>query len=58
MLEKAEKPAHRIITKNQFTALETMDEVIESLIGESRLAARPSLGLELGREIVKYPISV
>jgi hypothetical protein len=46
MLEKAEKPAHRIITKNQFTALETMDDVINRLIGD--LAARPSLGLELG----------
>ena len=44
MLEKADKPAQRIITKNQFTRLETMDNVIERLIGNPA----GSVGLELG----------
>ena len=39
MLEKADKPAQRIITKNQFTRLETMDNVIERLIGIQREAS-------------------
>jgi hypothetical protein len=50
--KKADRPWHRVITKNQFTPLETMDEVIKSLIGD--LPVRPSLGLELG---AKSPIS-
>jgi hypothetical protein len=39
MLEKADKPAHRIIAKNQFTRLETMDNVIEA--DHHRLGANP-----------------
>jgi hypothetical protein len=33
MLEKAEKPAHRVVAKNRFIRLETMDEVIQRLTG-------------------------
>jgi hypothetical protein len=33
MLNKAERPGHRVIAKNQFTRLETIDDLIEKLIG-------------------------
>jgi hypothetical protein len=33
MLNKAERPGHRVITKNQFTRLETIDDLIKRLIG-------------------------
>jgi hypothetical protein len=33
MLEKADKPAHRIIAKNQFASLDTIEDVIARLIG-------------------------
>jgi hypothetical protein len=33
MLNKAERPGHRVITKNQFTRLETINDLIEWLIG-------------------------
>jgi hypothetical protein len=33
MLNKAERPGHRVIAKNQFTRLETIDDLIERLIG-------------------------
>jgi hypothetical protein len=34
-LKKADRPGHRVIAKNQFTPLETMDCVIARLIGSS-----------------------
>jgi hypothetical protein len=33
MLKKADRPAHRVIAKNRFTTLGTIDDVIEKLIG-------------------------
>jgi hypothetical protein len=33
MLEKADRPAHRVIPKSRFAKLETIDAVIEKLIG-------------------------
>jgi hypothetical protein len=33
MLEKADRPAHRVIPKSRFAKLETIEEVIEKLIG-------------------------
>jgi hypothetical protein len=33
MLEKADRPAHRVIPKSRFTKLDTIDEVIQRLIG-------------------------
>jgi hypothetical protein len=33
MLEKAEKPAHRVIPKSRFAKLDTIDDVIQKLIG-------------------------
>src|SRR5258708_15206634 len=33
MLEKADRPAHRVIPKSRFAKLETIEEVIERLIG-------------------------
>jgi hypothetical protein len=33
MLEKADRPAHRVIAKNRFAKLETIDDVIQKLIG-------------------------
>jgi hypothetical protein len=33
MLNKAERPGHRVIAKNQFTRLETINDLIEWLIG-------------------------
>jgi hypothetical protein len=34
MREKADRPAHRVIPKGRFTRLETIDAVIEKLIGD------------------------
>src|SRR5258707_2361950 len=31
-LQKADRPAHRVIAKNRFTTLETIDDVIQKLI--------------------------
>jgi hypothetical protein len=33
MLEKADRPAHRVIPKSRFAKLDTIDEVIQRLIG-------------------------
>jgi hypothetical protein len=33
MLKKADRPAHRVIAKNRFATLETIDDVIQKLIG-------------------------
>jgi hypothetical protein len=33
MLEKADRPEHRVIPKSRFAKLETIDAVIEKLIG-------------------------
>ena len=33
MLEKADRPAHRVIAKNRFATLQTIDDVIARLIG-------------------------
>jgi len=33
MLAKADRPGHRVIAKNRFAELETMDEVIQKLVG-------------------------
>ena len=33
LLEKADRPAHRVIAKSRFERLETIDEVIRNLIG-------------------------
>src|ERR1700730_18139059 len=35
MLAKAERPGHRVIAKNRFATLETIDDVIQRLIGVS-----------------------
>jgi hypothetical protein len=32
-LEKADRPAHRVIAKNRFATLDTIDDVIAKLIG-------------------------
>ena len=32
-LEKADRPAHRVIAKNRFATLDTIDDVIARLIG-------------------------
>jgi hypothetical protein len=33
MLKKADRPAHRVIPKSRFATLETMDQVIEKMVG-------------------------
>jgi hypothetical protein len=33
MLEKADRPAHRVIPKSRFAKLDTIDDVIQRLIG-------------------------
>jgi hypothetical protein len=33
MLEKADRPAHRVIPKSRFAKLETIEDVIQKLIG-------------------------
>jgi len=33
MLEKADRPAHRVVPKSRFAKLETIDDVIQKLIG-------------------------
>ncbi len=33
MLKKADRPAHRVIAKSRFTTLETIDQVIQKLVG-------------------------
>jgi hypothetical protein len=33
MLAKADRPGHRVIVKNRFAKLETIDDVIQKLIG-------------------------
>jgi len=33
MLEKAHRPAHRVIPKSRFAKLDTIDEVIQRLVG-------------------------
>jgi hypothetical protein len=33
MLKKADRPAHRVIAKNRFASLDTIDEVIQKLVG-------------------------
>jgi hypothetical protein len=36
-LKKADRPAHRVIAKNRFTTLETIDDVIQKPIGVYRM---------------------
>jgi hypothetical protein len=33
VLEKADRPAHRVIPKNRFARLETIEDVIQKLLG-------------------------
>jgi hypothetical protein len=33
MLKKADRPAHRVIAKTRFASLDTIDEVIQNLVG-------------------------
>jgi hypothetical protein len=41
MLEKADRPRHRVIAKNRFASLETIDDVIEKLIGSRHPQGAP-----------------
>jgi hypothetical protein len=33
MLKKADRPAHRVVAKSRFAKLETIDQVIQKLVG-------------------------